>query len=208
MAENENPQTPPVTEQPVGTGQPATEPQGNSAIDYEAEYKAAVALIEQQAEHNRQGYMMRKQENTEAPSQEDIDTMVAEAIKKALPQIQTAVAQDSIETMLGDLSQGNEAKKKLIRFHFENSIAPNGTIRERLENAAILADKNTILKTQQELAVALKNRQGLGATGAGTSTEGMEVPDNFFSKEQLAELRAKGWDDAKIQKLKENMLRR
>lgn len=117
------------------------------------------------------------------------------------------IAQDTIESVLNELSGGDESKKKLIRFHFENSVGTYGTLRERLENAALIADKKTIQKTQKELAVALQNRQGLSTTGMGVSTEGMEVPDTFFSKEQLSDLKAKGWDDKKIQRLKENMRR-
>lgn len=173
--------------------------------DYDAEFLAAVEAQER-AERNRQGYEQRKGK-TEEPqlSQEQIDAMVASAVQKALPQMQSALTQDTVESVLNELSEGNEAKKKLIRFHFENSVGQFGTIRERLENAALIADKKKILKTQSELTVALQNRQGLSNSGMGTSTDGPEVQDTFFSKDQIAALKAKGWDDAKIQRLKENM---
>ena len=208
MAENES--TPTVVEQPQVEPQAAAEePQGQPEIDYEAEFKAAVESMER-AEHNRQGYEARKGKTEESgalPNQATIDAMVAEAVQKAVPQLQSALAQDTIESVLNEFSGGDEAKKKLIRFHFENSVGSNGTIRERIENASLIADKKSIQKTQKELAVALHNRQGLSATGMGVSTEGQQVPDSFFSKEQLQELKSKGWNDEKIQKLKENMRR-
>lgn len=171
-------------------------------VDYNAEFDAAVESFDR-AEKNREGYLKRK--GTETEEELDIDSKVDEAIKRALPKLQSSLVEDNIENALNELSQGNEAKKKLIRFHFENSVSSNGTIRERMENALLIAEKKTILKTQKEMAVALHNRQGLSTTGQGSSTEGVEVKDAFFSKEQLQSLKAKGWDDKKIQKLKDNM---
>jgi len=182
------------------------------AVDYDAEFTEAVEKFER-AEQNREGYKKRK--STEESVDETVDQlatleataeeMVAKAIAKNLPKLQSSLAEDTVESNLNDLSQGNESLKKLIRFHFENSVSPNGTIRERMENAALIANKKTILKTQKEMAVALQNRQGLSTTGQGTSTDGMQVKDNFFSQEQLSELKAKGWDDAKINRLKANL---
>jgi hypothetical protein len=77
--------------------------------------------------------------------------------------------------------------------------------------ARLLAEKDALFRTAtqkvKELTVALKNKDQNSASGQGGSTEGREVGDNFFSPEQLASLKAKGWDDTKIAKLKENMLK-
>ncbi len=189
------------------TVQDATE-ETTEAVDYDAEFTEAVEKMER-ADKNREGY--KKRTSTEESVDEtqeqldDIEARVAEAIKKQLPKLQSSLAEDTVESVLNDLSQGNEPKKKLIRFHFENSVAANGTIRERMENAALIADKKTIFKTQKEMAVALQNRQGLSTTGQGSSTDGMQVKDNFFSQEQLSELKAKGWDETKINRLKVNL---
>ncbi len=197
-ATEETTQTEPIVEEPE--------------VNYDEEFTQAVEKFET-AEKNREGYSKRKETTTqtqtevEPMTQERIDEMVGNAVKKAIPQLQSTLVEDQVETVLDQLSNGNEAKKKLIRFHFENSVAPNGTIRERMENALLIADKKTIFKTQKEMAVALYNRQGLSNSGQGTSTEGMEVADNYFTKDQLAELKAKGFDDAKIQRLKANMQR-
>ena len=198
-----------TTDQNAADETTQTETEQVTEVDYDKEFTEAVEKFET-AEKNREGYQMRKSatETTEDEAdkvQAEIDAKVAEAIKKQLPKLQSSLAEDAVESALNDLSGGDEAKKKLIRFHFENSVSPNGTIRERMENALLIADKKTILKTQKELAVALQNRQGLSTTGQGTSTEGVEVKDNFFSKDQLTELKAKGWDDAKINRLKANL---
>lgn len=184
-------------------------------IDYEKEFTEAVENFDR-AEKNREGYLKRKQatEGAEEKTGEagDVQSQVEEALAKALPKfipkLQSTLAEDTVEATLNDLAGGNEAKKKLIRFHFENSVGANGTIRERMENALLIADKKTIMKTQKEMAVALQNRQGLSNTGQqGNSTEGQQVKDNFFSPEQLASLKAKGWDDKKIQRLRDNLQR-
>lgn len=172
-------------------------------VDYDAELQNALER-QQQAERNREGYEKRKAQELKDV---DIEARVQEAIQKALPKLQSSLAEDTVESALNEYAQGNESRKKLIRFHFENSVAPFGTIRERMENAALIADKKTIQKNQQEMAVALHNRQGISNTGLGSSTDGVQVQDKFFSQEQINELKARGWDDKKIQRLKANMLK-
>ena len=190
-----------VTESPeVATQEPE--------IDYESDLTQEVEKFER-AENNREGYLKRTQAETDysvdqTVNQLDIEEQVALALKKQLPKLQASLVEDNVETVLDQISV-NEAERKLIRFHFENSVGLNGTIRERLENAKLIANKKTILKTQKEMAVALQNRQGLSNTGQGSSTEGMEVQDSFLSKEQLNDLKARGWDDKKIQRFKDNL---
>ena len=173
-------------------------------LDYDKEFNEQVEKFEH-AEKAREGYAKRKGAGEEMETKDlDIETKVEEAIKKQLPKLQSTLALDNIEQVLNDIS-ANEAEKKLIRFHFENTVAPNGTVRERLENAKLIANKKTILKTQKEMAVALQNRAGLSPSGLGSSTEGSQVQDTYFSKDQLNALKAKGWDDKKIDRLKANL---
>lgn len=206
MPEDENTKVEDTTSQ-TGVDETTQTTTDNETVDYDAEFNDAVEKFET-AEANREGYLKRKTTEEavdETVEKMDIEAQVAEAIKKALPKLQSSLVEDNVENALDDLSQGNEAKRKLIRFHFENSVGTNGTIRERMENALLIADKKTIFKTQKEMAVALKNRQGLSNSGQGSSTEGMEVKDSFFSQEQLNDFKAKGWDDAKIERLKTNL---
>lgn len=189
----------------------------DEAIDYGKELEEQVEKFER-AEQNREGYQKRKAKSKESTEQEteqesvnDIEAQVSAALAKQLPKVvsklQSTIAEDNVETMLNELAPGNSAKQKLIRFHFENSVMPNGTIRERMENALLIADKKAIQKRQSELATALKNRQGLGASGLGTSTEGQQVSDNILSADQLKDLKARGWDDKKIDRFKQNLRR-
>jgi hypothetical protein len=86
--------------------------------------------------------------------------------------------------------------------------------REELLNtkeAQLQAEKDdalkAVLKRNKELEVALKNRGQIADTSAsGSNEDKFEVKaDSYFSKEQIAALRAKGWDDKKIEQAKQNM---
>jgi uncharacterized protein with von Willebrand factor type A (vWA) domain len=79
------------------------------------------------------------------------------------------------------------------------------------KEAQLHAEKDDIikktLKRNKELELALKNRTGITSTsGQGSNQEKPEgKADNFFSNEQLASLKAKGYSDKKIEALKKNM---
>lgn len=183
------------------------------SIDYDKELAESVEKFEI-AERNREGYEKRKAKTEEEVDNtqtqlDDMEARVTAAIEKTLPKfipkLQATLAEDNVETILDQLAPGNEAKQKMIKWNFENRVGLTGSLRERLENALLITDKKTILKTHKEMAVALQNRQGLSTTGQGSSTEGAEVKDNLLSKEQLNALKAKGWDDKKIQRFKDNL---
>lgn len=65
------------------------------------------------------------------------------------------------------------------------------------------------LKRNKELELALKNRGQITSVSApGSNQERPEVKtDSYFSPEQVQSLKAKGWDDKKIEAAKKNMLR-
>lgn len=180
-------------------------------VDYDKELAANIERFEL-AEKNRDGYNKRKaksddeEENAGAPSiQDQVAAALAKELPKILPTLQSSLAEDSIETLLNEFSEGNESKKKLLRWNFQNSIGSVGTLRERMENAALITDKKAIQKKQTEMATALKNRAGLGASGLGSSTEGQVVSDNILSNDQINDLKARGWNDKKIESFKKNL---
>lgn len=64
-----------------------------------------------------------------------------------------------------------------------------------------------VLKQNKELQTALKNRGQISSgSSEGSNQDKPEgKKDNYFSNEQIASLRAKGYDDKKIELLKKNM---
>jgi len=79
------------------------------------------------------------------------------------------------------------------------------------KEAQLQAEKDqalkAVLKRNKELETALKNRSQISSTSAQGSNEDKPEGkmDNYFSNEQLNALRAKGYDDKKIETLKKNM---
>lgn len=64
------------------------------------------------------------------------------------------------------------------------------------------------LARNKELATALKNRSGISGIGSGTSNEGESINKPFWGKDQLEELRRKGFDvndPKKLETLKKNL---
>ncbi len=66
---------------------------------------------------------------------------------------------------------------------------------------------NAVLKRNKELEVALRNRGQINSsTGVGSNQEKPQGKvDSYFSNEQIQNLKAKGFDDKKIEQLKINM---
>lgn len=71
-------------------------------------------------------------------------------------------------------------------------------------------DKDFIIEKQakelREAKLALANKSGIGSGGTGASTEDkMTVKDNILTDAQISDFKAKGWDDAKIERFKKNL---
>lgn len=76
----------------------------------------------------------------------------------------------------------------------------------------LMAEKDAILqqalKENKELKTALGNKQGMPTVPDGGSADTKVTTPQYFSDEQIRDLKARGWDDAKIKKAAENMQRR
>ncbi len=84
---------------------------------------------------------------------------------------------------------------------------------ERLnETRATQADEDfktyakDLARKNKELALALQNKMGMAATGQGSgASSASESKVEYFSQEQLAEFKRRGWDEAKIKRAEERM---
>ena len=103
-------------------------------------------------------------------------------------------------------NDSSETTEQMIR-----RIAREETLSTR--EAQLQAEKDqalkAVLKRNKELEVALKNRAQVTSTsGQGSNQDKPEGKnDNYFSNEQINALKAKGYDDKKIETLKANMKR-
>ncbi len=73
-------------------------------------------------------------------------------------------------------------------------------------SSELISVVKTLLKRNQEMETALVNRSQISTAGQGTGSEAkVEVGDNLLSPDQLKDLKARGWDDTKIARLKANL---
>lgn len=191
MADEEKVETK-VEETEVETEQPAT-----VEVDYEKELNEA----KKKAEDNRLGYAARKaKESIEPDVKEDTsDDIAAKVIQKILPALNSASQSNLIEQKLEELSGGNDALKRSIRWHMENSVNPSLELHERAEAAYAIANRTVIAKTLKEINLAQKTKAHIVGVGEGSSTEVQQKPgDNVLSDAQIDRLksiaRANNWD--------------
>lgn len=77
------------------------------------------------------------------------------------------------------------------------------------QEAKLLAEKEAILqqalKENREMKIALGSKQGIKTSGDGAPSDNKVATPQYFSDEQINDLKARGFDEAKIKKLVENM---
>ncbi len=99
-----------------------------------------------------------------------------------------------------DLEDPDERTRRIV----QETMLSTKEVQLQAEKDATYA---AVLKRNKELETALKNRGQITSTsGDGANQDKPEgKTDNYFSNDQIAALRAKGYDDAKIETLKKNM---
>lgn len=188
------------------TGAGAPDAQGD--IDYAAEYAALMeenARIARDRDNYRDGLLAAKgkQGDDGSSGQDDSETVagvVQRELQKIIPTLQSSFASESINSIISELSS-DPAEQKLIRHHFENTVTPNGSLRDRLENAKLIANRKSILKSQKEMKVAIQNRSQVtnaSQGGGGTPEPTKDKGDGYFSPEQLAHFKRRGLDPKKV----------
>lgn len=101
-------------------------------------------------------------------------------------------------------NDSSETQEEMVRRVTREEIL---TTKEAQLQAEKDATQKAAMKRIKELEVALKNRGQISqSSGEGSNQDKPEgKKDNYFSNEQIAALRAKGYDDKKIETLKKNM---
>jgi hypothetical protein len=76
------------------------------------------------------------------------------------------------------------------------------------ESSEIIGIAKQLIKRNQELETAMLNKSQIANSPQGGSSETVfKVGDNMLSEAQIGALKAKGWDDKKISRFKENLLK-
>lgn len=102
----------------------------------------------------------------------------------------------------GQLEDMDERFRRIAR---EELLSTKEAQIQAEKDAALVA----VLKRNRELELAFKNRNQIGAgTAQGTNQDKPEHKvETFFSQDQLTALKAKGWDDKKIEAARKNMIK-
>lgn len=192
--------------------QPAPAEQPVEVVDYKSELEKVTA----ERDNYKQGMLGAKEilkGKGIITDPEDIAKIVDEKVREGISLFTSNFSKSTVESTLASLSS-TEDEKKLIQFHYENSIVKSGldpqSVRNDLENAKLLANKKALFKEAQELKIALNNKQGISTAPHGSSQADPtdKNPDSFFSKEQIDTLKKKGWSDEKIAYAKGLMLKK
>lgn len=107
------------------------------------------------------------------------------------------------EDYQSDTDENEDADSRTRRIVQETLLSTKEAQLQAEKDQALAA----VLKRNKELETALKNRSQVTTTsGDGSNQDKPEgKKDNYFSNEQILALRAKGYDDKKIETLKANM---
>ncbi|GEM_PF-6785493 len=100
-------------------------------------------------------------EDEEQDEDNKVRKLVANQVEKIRDQVRGEIVESEVDDLLSELSS-NQDEKGLIRHIYENRLQKSGfsraKIREDLENAKILANKSSLLKSNKELSEALKSK--------------------------------------------------
>lgn len=103
------------------------------------------------------------------------------------------------ESLGDDKPEQEEVMRRIVR----EEMLQTREVQLQAEKDAVITAQSKRLK---ELEVALKNRGQIVSTSGGSNQDKPEVKiDTYFSNEQLAELKKRGYDDKKIEVLRKNM---
>lgn len=133
------------------------------------------------------------------------DIRINELVDSRISALEKKTDLNTFDSMVGDYTD-NSDEQALIKFHFENSVGQAGSIRDRIENAQLIANKKVLLKQNSELRRAVENGSGVSrkATAGGGNQDVEKGKKNFWSPEQEVAIKKRGLDPEKV---KETFLR-
>lgn len=195
-----------------------TAPEDNTAdeseIDYKAEYekvKAAKEVISNRlnkAEHKI--VELKKESNDDLDGEiveEDpygVQDIVKQEVERITNSLREDIVGDVIEEELNSLSK-NEDEKKLIKYHYDNSIRPSGTnrksIQQDLKSAYLLANQKKFLKENEELKATIKSKatRSKGENDSNQDPLKAKVIPVKLSAADIAFCKKRGIDPSKIE---------
>lgn len=164
-------------EDEVETEESEEDSKAEGEVDFDAELKK---------EQERLGKKIDKERNDKNElkkkfiPREEAEKLVNEKVAES----ERRILRDRAEELAGQLA-GSEAEKKLILFHYDNSIVHTGNIKTDMENAHLFANRNRVKGTISELRKAAEHKKTLGGgSDAGAPAE-QPKPKKKYSQDIL-----------------------
>lgn len=166
-------------------------------VDYKSMLEAEKAKLQKAEEKivklkkSQKQVPKEEEEEVEEEVEEDrVAQIVKEQIVKIKDQVRSEIVQSEVEELLGEISS-NPDEQALIKHIYENRLQRSGftrsSIREDLINAKVLANRDTLLKSNKELSEALRSKSSLQTTANFSSgTRDVKKPEMQLSTEEKA----------------------
>lgn len=159
-----------------------TEP---DAVDYKALYEAEEARrirAEEKIVKEKKKQKVKEDPEDEIDDEEDKEELIARIVEQKLSGIETKVRSEfmasEVENIISEMSS-NLDERALIKHIYENRLQKTGStiadIREDLQSAKLLANRDSIIASNKEMAQSLKSKATVQTTPISTSSV-REVP--------------------------------
>ena len=150
----------------------------------EIDYKAELEKSQKISDNYKQGMLNAKdklkkkdkkvddEDDDFFDDEENEDDKVNKIVTERVNEIKSELLEDTIEDLL-DTMTDNPDERKLIKYHYDNTLNKTGfskrRIQEDLGNAKALANQKRVVKENKELKLAIKTKNSIKNSGAGGS---------------------------------------
>ena len=164
--------------QPAPVVEGETTQESKPEIDYAAELEKAQSKLEKAGNTiekiKKENKELKIDDDEYIVYHEEIDKQVEAKVAETMNSVRTDLASDTIESTLESLS-ANVDERALIKHHYENSLKQTGfsrqAIMQDLQNARLLANRQTLSKENTELKAALTAKASTGNSSRGANLD-------------------------------------
>lgn len=148
-----------------------------------------------------------KTDGAVASTAKDEELDLAEELVKSLEREQKAL-QERDNYKQGMLKAKGKLKEQDELDEEDEEVVRKPKAERTAESSELVDVVKQLLRRNKELETAVVNKAQVSNTGQGAGSDStLHVGDNVLSQDQVKALQAKGWDDVKITRFKQNLLR-
>lgn len=192
-----------VAEAPSEAKESESDAADSEEVDYKAELEKAETKLKK-AEYTIYKQKKDAKDEVELPPDERVNALVEEKLNERLGKLETSLVSSVLDDELARVSS-NEEEKKLIKFHYENTIRRSGVSRSDvqvdLDKARLLANAAKYRKQATELEASVKAKKTTGNSSYGGSQTSSRVEDDYrkqFSAHDWDWMQKRGFSKERI----------